>query len=201
MSDESRAEHRVPAVALGLVAAVALGYALLSQQWLASRTEDVGFGLRRGFVCDARGACTGIANADAMTPGSESTGTIGGMVEASGNRAQAPWVALGWITSGLIALAIAALLTAAGFAWAHKRIGWPVMPTTIAFLGVALALVTGCLFAALKPGPPGYIGVGPGFAAFGLGVLFGLWSSVMLARLVRPADPDLLEDAMNPEQF
>jgi hypothetical protein len=111
------------------------------------------------------------------------------------------WVTLGWITTVLLALAALSLVVAGVLALRGQRVAWPVMPTTTAFLGIALGLIFGCVFASQKPGPPGYVGVGFGFAAFGLGVVFGLWSSVMLARLLRPTDPDLLEDAMSPEQF
>jgi hypothetical protein len=111
------------------------------------------------------------------------------------------FVTFGWIT--LIALVIAAisLATAATLVVAKKRVALPIMPTTTALLGVGVALITGCLFVATKPGPPGYVGVGISFFAFGAGVILGLWSTLYLNKLLRPADPDLLEDSMNPDQF
>jgi len=59
----------------------------------------------------------------------------------------------------------------------------------------------GCLFVAMKPGPPGYVGVGVGFFVFGAGVVFGLYASLKLNKLMRPHDPNLLEDAMNADEF
>ena len=85
--------------------------------------------------------------------------------------------------------------------FAGKRVRLPVMPTTTALLGVLIALITGCLFVATKPGPPGYVGVGIGFFVFGGGVVLGLWSALALNKLMRPHDPDLLEDAMKPDEF
>jgi len=111
-----------------------------------------------------------------------------------------------WSTFGLIAyvailIAVVSLLVAVGIVGAGKRVRLPIMPTTTALLGVAVALVVGCLFVALKPGPPGYVGVGLGFFAFGGGVVLGLWSALALNKLMRPHDPDLLEDAMKADEF
>lgn len=110
------------------------------------------------------------------------------------------WV-FGWVTLIAIWIAALSLVLACVMVLAKREFVWPVMPSTTALLGIAVALISGCVFAALKPGPAGYVGVGIGFLAFGIGVVSGLWSSVMLAKLLRPADPDLLEDAMNPDQF
>lgn len=95
-----------------------------------------------------------------------------------------------------VSLAIAVAVVLAG-----KRIRLPVMPTTTALLGVLVALGSGCLFVAFKPGPPGYVGVGVGFFVFGAGVVLGLYSSLKLNKLMRPHDLDLLEDAMKPDEF
>ncbi len=108
---------------------------------------------------------------------------------------------LGWITFVCIAIAVPSLLIAVGLVLAGKRVRLPIMPTTTALLGVGVALITGCVFVATKPGPPGYVGVGIGFFIFGGGVVLGLWSSLSLNKLMRPHDHDLLEDAMNPDEF
>ena len=107
----------------------------------------------------------------------------------------------GWVA--MIACIIAALSLAIGAALvlARKRISWPVMPTTTALLSLIVGLVSGPVFVALKPGPPGYVGVSHGFFAFGGGVIVGLAAALMLNKLLRPHDPDLLEDAMHPDQF
>lgn len=111
------------------------------------------------------------------------------------------WAPLGWIVSGLLVLGVLGLAVTGALVLASKRGVWPIMPTTVAFVCLGLNLIAGCMFVALKPGPPGYIGVWLGFFTFGVGTVLGLTSTVLLNKLLRPADPDLLEDAMNPEQF
>lgn len=111
------------------------------------------------------------------------------------------FVAFGWIALFACAVAALSLATASALVIANKRPTLRIMPTTIALLATAVALFTGCVFVALKPGPAGYVGVGIGFLAFAGGVILSLWSSLALNKLLRPRDPDLLEDAMNPDQF
>lgn len=108
---------------------------------------------------------------------------------------------LGWIVFVALLLAAASLATASIIVFAGKRVRLPVMPTTSALLASAVALICGCLFVAFKPGPPGYVGVGLGFFVFGAGCVLGLWASLKLNKLMRPHDPDLLEDAMKPDEF
>jgi len=108
---------------------------------------------------------------------------------------------LGWITFVCLAIAVPSLLISCVLVLAGKRLRLPIMPTTTALLGVAIAMLTGCVFVATKPGPPGYVGVGLGFFVFGAGVVLGLWSALALNKLMRPHDHDLLEDAINPDEF
>jgi hypothetical protein len=93
------------------------------------------------------------------------------------------------------------LLVAVGIVLAGKRVRLPVMPTTTGLLCVLISLLAGCLFVAFKPGPPGYVGVGTGFFVFGAGVVFGLYATLKLNKLMRPHDPDLLEDSMKEDEF
>lgn len=111
------------------------------------------------------------------------------------------WQTFGLITWIAVLLATLSLITAVAIVAAKRRVRLPVMPTTTALLGVLIALITGCLFVATKPGPAGYVGVGLGFFLFGAGVVLGLWSSLALNKLMRPHDPDLLEDAMKADEF
>jgi hypothetical protein len=111
------------------------------------------------------------------------------------------FVTFGWIALAAAVIAALSLAVAAALVAARKRVVLPIMPTTTALLGIGVALICGCIFVATKPGPPGYVGVGIGFFAFGVGVILGLWSSLYLNKLLRPQDPDLLEDSMNPDQF
>jgi hypothetical protein len=111
------------------------------------------------------------------------------------------WPLLGTIAWLCCLIAALSLAVAVVIVLAGKRVRLPIMPTTTALLGIAVALITGCVFVAMKPGPPGYVGVGLGFFVFGGGVVLGMWSTLMLNKLMRPHDPDLLEDAMNPDEF
>jgi hypothetical protein len=111
------------------------------------------------------------------------------------------WPALGYITLGCAALAALSLLVCAALVLTKKRIAWPLMPTTTAILGTGIGLITGCIFVALKPGPAGYVGVQLGFFAFGAGVIVGLVAALMMNKLLRPYDPDLLADTMDPEHY
>lgn len=111
------------------------------------------------------------------------------------------WTTLGWVTAGAIVLGGLMLLVAALFALARRQIAWPIMPSTIVLVSLGTAMITGCLFVALKPGPAGFVGVSFGFFAFGFGAILGLTAALLLDKLLRPDDPDLLEDAMNADQF
>ena len=107
----------------------------------------------------------------------------------------------GWIAMIACLIAAVSLLVCAALVLAKKRVAWPVMPTTTALLSLIVALVTGPVFVATKPGPPGFVGVSHGFFSFGGGVVIGLAAALMVNKLLRPHDPDLLEDAMHPDQF
>lgn len=106
------------------------------------------------------------------------------------------WVALVSCLIAALSLAIAGALVAA-----NKRVSLPIMPTTTAMLGLMVGIVCGCVFVALKPGPAGYVGVGLGFFSFGAGIIGGTAAALMLNKLLRPHDPDLLEDSMHPDHY
>lgn len=107
----------------------------------------------------------------------------------------------GWIAFVACLVAAAGLITAAALVFARKQKQLPVSPASIALLGIFGALVAGCIFAATKPGPPGMMGVDVGFWAFGIGCVTGIIGSQLLAKQLRPPDPDLLADAMDPDEF
>lgn len=109
-------------------------------------------------------------------------------------------------TAGRIAfvaclLSALALLATAGLALARKRKDLPISPASVALLGLVGAMASGCVFVATKPGPAGMLGVDLGFWAFGAGTVIGLLAAQMLAKEIRPEDPDLLAGAMTPDDF
>ncbi len=171
-------KNRSLAIGLALAAAVALVYAGLTRQWLVSADSSVKLGLR----------------SDAALI--EELHSIWGDKYTS--SAFAP---MGWATLVECLLAAVGLAAAAGIALARTRPDLPMAPTTLALLAIMAALITGCVFVATKPGAPGFVGVGISFWIFGAGAVVGIAGAQMLAKVNRPVDPDLMEDAMNPEHF
>lgn len=220
MTTASSPDRRMFAVVLALAAAAALAYACVARTWLYNpRTKahlEVGFSLRSAFECEAEGACRTLSNAALVDEWATQLADIRERAKEDPAdptlqtfyaksvdelRASGAFPVLGWITLGCSALAALSLLACAGLVLGNRRVAWPIMPTTTAILGVAIGLVTGCVFVALKPGPPGYVGVHVGFFAFGGGVLAGIAAALMMNKLLRPHDPDLLADAMDPDQY
>ena len=107
----------------------------------------------------------------------------------------------GWLAVGSCLLAAAALLVSGGLVLARKQMDLAISPATVALLSLMAAMVAGCVFVATKPGPTGMVGVDLGFWAFGAGTVVGILGAQMLAKELRPPDPDLLADVMNPADF
>jgi hypothetical protein len=107
----------------------------------------------------------------------------------------------GWMAFGACLLAAAALLVSAGLAFARKQMELAISPASVALLALVTALAAGCVFIATKPGPPGMLGVDLGFWAFGAGAVLGILGAQLLAKELRPPDPDLLDGALHPDDF
>ncbi len=176
MTEATHGPNRPLGIALGLAAAVCLGYALLAQQWLANDSSEVhvGLGLLGG-------------HSDERT------------IEMSNFSGVFP--VMGKITFVACLIAAIGLLAAAVLAIGKKRPELPVMPTTLAMLGLIVALITGCIFVSTKPGFAGMLGVGNTFFVFGAGAVLGIAGALMLGKINRPVDPDLMADAMDPEHY
>ena len=180
------------AIALALVSAGCLIAACFSHRWLANqRAGDFGYSLLS--YQDCRSGCQAVSNLQVYENASQSP-----FYE---QRISLAFPIAGAVAFGALLIAAIALLVAAAIAAADRRPDLPVFPTTIALLGVMIGLITGCVFVATKPGEAGSVGVAWSFWAFGLGAVTGLAGAQLLARQLRPADPDLLSDAMNPDQF
>jgi hypothetical protein len=187
-----RPPSRVLSVLLALVAAGCLVAACFSHRWLANRrVGDFGYSPLSFQRCTP--ACTTISNFQAA----EKTYDLP-FVEDRVSRA---FPIAGLVTFLVLLVAAGGLVVAAGLAAGNKRPDLPVSPTTFALLGLMIGLIAGCVFVATKPGEVGAVGVSWGFWAFGVGVVFGIAGAQLLARQIRPQDPDLLHDAMNPDQF
>lgn len=201
MNDPSRDDEVAPlerpppralAIGLALAAAACLIVACFSHRWLTNRhLGDFGYSPLSYQQCQP--ACVTISNFQVAEGASESP--------FREERVSAAFPATGLVTFIALLLAAAGLVTAAALAALNRRPDLPVSPTTVTLLGLMLALVTGCVFVATKPGEVGLVGVGWGFWAFGVGAVAGIAAAQWLARQIRPIDPDLLHDAMNADQF
>ena len=116
-------------------------------------------------------------------------------------QTSAVFAPLGWVTAVSSLVAAVSLVVILLLVFTNKRVLLPVMPTTTALLGVIIGLVSGCVFVAVKPGAAGFVGVSYGFWVFGVGCVLGLAAATLLNKHIRPLDPDLLEDAMDPESY
>ena len=183
---------RAVTVLLAVVAAGCLVAACFSHDWLTNR--HVGdFGYSPLSYRDCRLTCTTISNFQLA----ENVDLFSFEV----HRIPRVFPITGLATFVALLVAAAGLLLAAGLALANKRPDLPVSPTTFTLLGLLIGLVTGCVFVATKPGAVGAVGVDWSFWAFGIGSVAGIAAAQMLARQIRPVDPDLLHDAMNADRF
>ena len=212
-------QRRIVALVLSGIAILTLGYAALSKRWLYNpRTMDLslelGFGLRGNFQCEHEEPprCRDLTNGELVAewraevervrermrddPNNPTGAMIAEQLRTSGGFAPA-----GWIAFAACGITILSLLVSAALVAARKRPHLPISPTTTALLGTIAALVAGCVFIALKPGPVGLVGINFGFYAFALGVLAAMAAALMSNQLLRPPDVDLLDDAMNPDDF
>ena len=215
-----RPANQILAVVLAVLAAGAFAYACVSKMWLFNPRNkalfEVGMGLVSNYECSPEGECRTLSNRALVDEFHKELAEVqrrakedptDSAVQDFAVKAQDEfhasdvWPVLGWITLVCCGIASLSLFVCAGIVLARKRILWPIMPTTTAILGIAVGLITGCVFVALKPGPPGYVGVQLGFFLFGAAVVVGIAATLMLAKQMRPDDPDLLEDSMNPEHY
>jgi hypothetical protein len=190
---------RAVAIAVALAAAGCLLAACFSHRWLANRhLGDFGYSLLSYEDCRADGAsgrpaCVTVSNFQVVK-----NTEYAPFYE---RRASPAFPICGLVTLIVLLAAAAGLVTSAGLAALGRRPDLPISPTTIALLGNMIGLVTGCVFAATRPGEAGTVGVAWSFWAFGFGSVGGFAGAQLLARQIRPRDPDLLSDALNPDQF
>ena len=182
---------RYLAIALAFVAAGCFGYAAFTKHWLV-KGDIFGFGLWSYQQC-AGDRCESDSNADFV----EKWQQIRGDTEYTSGA----FVPAGKATFVLLLLAAAGLVGAAAIALARKHPVLPVSPSSVALLAIMFALIAGCVFVATKPGEAGFVGVGGSFWVFGAGAIAGIAGAQMLAKINRPRDPDLMADAMNPDEF
>ncbi|MEO6777760.1 MAG: hypothetical protein ABI467_32870 [Kofleriaceae bacterium] len=192
---------RIPPIVLALLGAAALLFAALSSRWLANAGDNgsIEMGLRSTTECGSVGMLLGPRPDECRTE--HNSAYAAEWNTDSGQYSSAAFAPCGLVTSIACWVAALALLAAAALALARRCPQLPVSPSSIALLAIMVGLVSGCVFVATKPGPGGFVGVGIAFWIFGTGAVLGLAGSILLARVNRPADPDLTDGAIDPDKF
>ncbi len=223
-------ERRALGIALVVIALGALAFVAQSQQWLTNvgYSQEVGFGLIDNYACTDSNACEELGNDELVerynahvdAPRHFPERADGGSASADAtdqppaspwerampkpglnDRASAAFVPAGEAAFGLLGFAALALVVAGVIAAAGRKPQLPVSPCSIAVVTLGLDLLCGLVFVATKPGPTAMVGVGLAFWIFGGAVLVGTAGALTLARVIRPVDPDLLADAIDPEEY
>jgi hypothetical protein len=192
--------NRMIPILLAIAAAVGLVFAAFGPRWLADPDHsDIGFGLTTFEECITSSSCKSGSIADLLDKIDADIAATELRNETLPPREQVavpkkPW--RGFPVVGMIAfvgclVAAGGLLVGAIIALAGKRPAVPVMPTTLAVLGLFFAIVAGCVFVATKPAAVQSMEVGWSFLTFGGAIVTGLGAVFPLNRLIRPIDDEL----------
>jgi len=197
----AKKDTRMLGIALALAAAALLLFAAFSRMWLANPRAGLGI----GFGPMGCRNCNVMSLMGSEGPSNMSNGAFISMVReadpSAANETSGAFAPMGWATFAVCVIAALGLVATAFLAFTKKRPELPMSPASLALLMIMIGLITGCVFVATKPGGTGFVGVAIGFWCFGVGCVLGIAGAQMLAKEIRPVDPDLLEGAMNPEQY
>lgn len=198
LNPKPKTDNRMLAIGLAAAAAALLVFAAFSRTWVARPRPEIGFGPLGCTNCAMMVGAEGsdLSNSAFM----EKLGELSRWADDK-DKPSGTFAPMGYASFGLCLLAAFGLLAAAGIALKKARPTVPISPASVALLALMVGLITGCVFIATKPGGPGFVGVSTGFWAFGIGAVAGIASAQMLAKLIRPVDPDLLADSMNPDAY
>jgi hypothetical protein len=197
---KGKQQNRMIPILLAIVAAVGLVIAAFGPRWLADPDHaDIGFGLTTFEECVTSTSCKSGSIAELLDKIDAEIAAIQARNETLPPREQIaapkkPW--RGFPVVGMIAfigclVAAGGLIVGAVVALAGKRPVVPVMPTTLAVLGLFFAIVAGCVFVATKPVAVQSMEVGWSFMTFGGAIVVGLGAVFPLNRLIRPIDDEL----------
>jgi hypothetical protein len=196
---DRKQRRRVVAIVLAFASAVALVIGAFGKAWMIDNQHEdaLAIGLRETDLCEER--CTTMSNSQAVA---YLEAKIERLREENAKLPDYRWLfvppdpwhgfaVVGWIAFVTALISAAALVTTASIALAGKRIDWPVMPTTIGVLALALTIINGALVIAMKPALSHFITIGWTFMTFGGGAVAGLAAVFPLNRQIRPIDPEL----------
>jgi hypothetical protein len=198
---KSKQGNRIIWILLAFVAAAGLGVAAFGPRWLTEPDHTAaGFGLTSYVEC-AQSDCKHGSIADLMDELDKKIARIEKENEGLPPAQQRvvphkPWGGfpiVGMITFIAALLAAVGLLGGALLAVARKRPELPILPTTLAVLGLFISIIAGCVFVATKPAAIEDMEVGWTFLTFGGAAVLGLASVFPLNRQIRPIDHELGE--------
>jgi hypothetical protein len=197
--DERQKRNRETAIILALLSVATLLVGALGNHWLVDPQGQSQFIGLRGVKACKDGMCDSMSNfqlVDEIEKDIDRVRARNATVRPQEQEAvpREPWH--GFPVVGLLAM-VSSLLAAAGMsiaafvAVAGKRPEFRIMPTTVGLLGIAFAIVTGCLFIATKPSMVKDMAVGWTFWTYGAGCVLGLAAVFPLNRQIRPIDEEL----------
>lgn len=177
-------EHRVLVAVMCLAAAGGLGYSGFSQRWLENKKSRVEFSLLSSRHC--------VPSAGTMTCESKSNTEL--MAELTMQRvegASTTFALAGKATLGLLVISALALLLCGGRVVLKKRTSGVGGPQHLALGALALALIAATVFIKMKPGGATSatgVGAGPGFYAFAVACVLGIFAAQFASNLIKPVD-------------
>ncbi len=187
-------DNRLLAGVLVIVAIAGLAFAMVSKRWLANTASrgEMGFGLLSFSACidgseqfEIKAHCESRSNSEIVAE-----------IQKENGSATGAFPIFGYITLGAIGLAVLSLLATLPLAFRKQTDAQtmleklPMAPTTLALMTMFVALITGCVFVATKPGGVGSVGVGWGFWAFGVAVITGMTGAIMISKQLGPKARD-----------
>lgn len=197
---QQKRRNRALAIVFAFAAAAGLVVAAFGPRWLTEPDhEKGGFGLTTYRECMVQCTTGSISELlDALDEEIAKIELMNAKLPAQEQMAipKNPWrgfAIVGMITFIASLVAAGGLVAGAVLALAGKRPELPIMPTTLAVLGLAFAIITGCIFVATKPASVSTMEVGWTFLTFGGAVVTGLASVFPLNRAIRPIDHELGE--------
>jgi hypothetical protein len=213
-TDGKPKDNRMVVIILAAVAGVMLLFAGISRHWIGHPQFGVFFGPRG---CEGCGTLvSGFDNAEEpnmtngafvsklrarLNPPTEDAEYAAAASDEADKVTSSVFAPMGWLTFAASIIGGVSLLVCAFLAFQKKKVDLKVAPTTIALLALLIGMITACIFVATKPLGPGGVGVQYTFWIYGAGLVMGLASAQMLAKLLRPEDPDLLDGAMQPDAY
>lgn len=198
---KGKKQNRLVAIVLAFAAAAGLVVAAFGPRWLTDPDHTAaGFGLKSfescvGAECESGSVFQLVDEIDKQIA----------RIEAANKELppaqqvavpKKPWhgfPVVGMIAFIMCLLAAGGLVVGAVLALAGKRPEVAVMPTTLAVMGLFLAIVNGCIFVATKPAAIDSMEVGWSFLTFGGAIVVGLAAVFPLNKLIRPIDRELGE--------